>query len=209
MFDEKIKNFKALVKSKTQENDNKKKIENLVVFVVLLIITVIAVNVILGDNKKPDTNNSQNNAYKQLASETQIYSNISESSEYNLEEELENTLSKISGVGQVKVMITYSETSETVPLYNETIKESTTQETDTNGGIRTIISTDNSKEIIYEEQSGGSRVPITKKIILPKIEGALVIAEGANNTNIKIALIDAVIAITGLPTHKVQVFQMN
>lgn len=208
MLEEKFKNMKALIKSKTQGNDNKKKIENLVIFLVLLIITVIAINVILGNDEKPKTENSQNNAYKQLATETQNSSNISENSEYNLEEELEKTLSKISGVGQVKVMITYSETSETVPLYNETSKESTTQETDTNGGVRTITSTDNSKEIIYEEQSG-SRVPITKKVILPKVEGAIVIAEGAGNTNVKVALIDAVMAITGLPTHKVQVFEMK
>lgn len=208
MLEEKFKNMKALIKSKTQGNDNKKKIENLVIFLVLLIITVIAINVILGDDKKPETNKSENNAYKQLATENINSSNISESAEYNLEDELENVLSKIVGVGQVKVMITYSETSETVPLYNETNKESTTQETDTNGGTRTIQVSDSSKEIVYEEQSG-KKIPITKKVILPKVEGAIVIAKGANNANTKIALIDAVMAITGLPTHKVQVFEMK
>lgn len=209
MFGDKLKNIKALIKTKSENNPNKKKIENLVIFLILLIITVIAINVILGsDGDSKKNNNAENSAYKQLANEVDNNSNISVSSEYNLEEELEQVLSKISGVGQVEVLVTYSETSEIVPMYNENYTESTTQETDTNGGVRTIEQTDNSKEIIYEEQSG-QKVPITKKVVLPKIEGAIVIAEGANNTNTKVNIIQAVEAVTGVPTHKVQVFEMN
>lgn len=210
MFEDKLKNIKALMKTKQENNSNKKKIENLVIFLVLLIITIIAINVILGDDKKSNkNNNAENSAYKQLASEIDNNSsNISKNSEYTLKEELEDILSKIAGVGQVEVLITYSETSEIVPMYNENYTESTTQETDTNGGVRTIQQADNSKEIIYEEQSG-EKVPITKKVISPKIEGAIVIAQGASNTNIKVNIIQAVEAVTGLPTHKVQVFEMN
>lgn len=210
MLGDKFKNMKALIKTKSEKDNNKKKIENLVVFLVLLIITIIAINIILGDNKDANKNNNEGNtSYKQLANEIDNNSsNISENSEYTLEKELEDILSKISGVGQVKVLITYSETSEVVPMYNEKYTESTTQETDTNGGVRTIQQADNSKEIIYEEQSG-AKVPITKKVVSPKIEGAVVIAKGANNTNTKVNIIQAVQAVTGLPTHKVQVFEMN
>lgn len=209
MFGDKFKNMKALIKTKADKGDNKKKIENLVVFLVLLIITIIAINIILGDDKgDKKKEETQSSAYKQLASQGENLSNISQNSEYNLSNELETVLSKIAGVGQVNVLITYSETSETVPMYNETHTESTTQETDTSGGVRTIQQTDNSKEIIYEEQSG-EKMPITKKVVLPKIEGAIVIAEGAGNTNVKVNIIQAVEAVTGLPTHKVQVFEMN
>lgn len=210
MFGDKFKNMKALIKAKPEDGNNKKKIENLVIFLVLLIITIIAINVILGDNKDSNkNNNAENSAYKQLANEiNNNSSNISQNSEYTLKEELEGVLSKIYGVGQVEVLITYSETSEVVPMYNEKYTESTTQETDTNGGVRTIQQADNSKEIIYEEQSG-EKVPITKKVISPKIEGAIIIAEGASNTNTKVNIIQAVEAVTGLPTHKVQVFEMN
>lgn len=210
MLEDKFKKIKALIKTKSENSSNKKKIENLIVFLILLVITIIAINVILGDNdNSQQNNNAQNSSYKQLAEQVNNNSsNISDNSEYNLEEELEGVLSKISGVGQVKVLITYSETSEIVPMYNETYTESTTQETDTNGGVRTIQQTDNSKEIIYEEQSG-EKLPITKKVVLPKIEGAIIIAEGAGNTNTKVNIIQAVEAVTGLPTHKVQVFEMN
>ena len=209
MFGDKLKNIKDLIKIKNK-GTNKKKIENLIMFLVLLIITIIAINIVLGDNKKSNQNeNIQPSEYKQLSTENyNNSSNISNNSEYNLEEELENVLSKIAGVGQVKVLITYSESSEIVPMYNEKSTESTTQETDTNGGVRTIQQADNSKEIIYEEKSNG-KIPITKKVVLPKIEGAIVIAQGANNTNTKVNIIQAVGAVTGLPTHKVQVFEMN
>lgn len=212
MFKDKLDSFKALIVRKNEEQPQKKKIENLVVFLVLLIITIIAIKVIWSDNSSKKNNANNNNVnpeYKQLAVENnEIPSNNSVNDTYNLEEELEGILSKISGVGQVKVLITYSETSEIVPMYNETHRESTTQESDTNGGVRTIQETDKSKEIIYEENSG-EKVPITQKVVLPKIEGALVIAEGANNTSTKVNIIQAVEAVTGLATHKIQVFEMG
>lgn len=210
MFKDKLDSFKALIVKKNDNQPQKKKIENMVVFLVLLIITIIAIKVIWTDNSsKANPENNVTPEYKQLALEaSQNSSNISTNDTYNLEEELEGILSKISGVGQVKVLITYSETSEVVPMYNETHRESTTQESDTNGGVRTIQETDRSKEIIYEENSG-EKVPITQKVVLPKIEGALIIAEGANNTSTKVNIIQAVEAVTGLATHKIQVFEMG
>ena len=45
--------------------------------------------------------------------------------------------------------------------------------------------------------------------MLPKIEGAIVIAEGAGNANVKANIIQAVAAVTGVATYKVQVFPMD
>ena len=47
----------------------------------------------------------------------------------------------------------------------------------------------------------------TKKKVSPKIEGAIITAEGAGNSNIKTSIIQAVEAATGLATHKIQVFE--
>jgi len=99
MFKEKIV---ALVKAKTEGN-NKKNIENLVVFLVLLIVTVIAINTIWG---KEETNAEENpsNSYKVLAEslDENIKSNNEEVTEYNLQEELEDILAKIDGVRKRK-----------------------------------------------------------------------------------------------------------
>ena len=93
-------------------------------------------------------------------------------------------------------------------MYNENTKTSNTAETDTSGGTRTIQETDSQKEIIYEENDG-EKTPITQKVVEPKIEGAIITAKGANNADVKSSIIQAVEAVTGLATHKIQVFEMN
>lgn len=206
MFKDKFKNIKSIIIKKTDGN-NKKNIENLVVFLVLLIITVIAINTIWGTDKEETKSKDTNTTYKQLADSLDS-SNNKELEEYNLEEELEDILSKIAGVGKVQVLITYSETSEVVAMYNETYTSSNTEETDTNGGIRKIQSTDTNKEIIYEEKDG-EKIPITQKVVMPKMEGAIITAEGAGNVNIKTNIIQAVSAATGLSAYRIQVFEMN
>ena len=92
--------------------------------------------------------------------------------------------------------------------YNESTKNSNTEETDTSGGTRTIQETDSQKDIIYQE-TNGDKVPITQKIIQPKIEGAIITAKGADNVNVKNNIIQAVEAVTGLATHKIQVFSQD
>lgn len=176
MFGDKIKLLKSKFIKETEGN-NKRKIENLLVFLVLLIITVIAINTIWGEDKSK-TQQEENTTYKQLALENTLNSNNQESSEYNLEQSLEDILSKMYGVGRVDVLITYSQSSEIVAMYNEKYTSSSTEETDTSGGTRKIEETDTDKEIIFEEVNG-EKTPITQKVVMPKIEGAIITAEGA------------------------------
>ena len=123
--------IKSIVKKKTTGTGNSKKtIENLIVFLVLLIITIVSINVIWGKPKEEDENPAEDD-YKVLA-ENPNESNNSQTEEYNLEEKLEDILSKISGVGKVQVLITYSETSEVVAMQNENKNTSKTEETDSN-----------------------------------------------------------------------------
>ncbi len=209
MLKESIKKFKESI-SKQKEQNNKKNIENLVVFLILLIITIIAINTIWGGKKEETNQENSNTSYKKLAENinNSIDSNNSQLNEYNLEENLEDILSKITGVGKVKVLVTYSETSEVVAMYNEKNTLNNTEETDTNGGVRKIEQTDTDKEIIYEEKNG-QKTPITQKVIMPKIEGAIVTAEGASDPAIKTNIIQAVSAATGISTYRIQVFEMS
>ena len=204
MFKDKIK---SLIVKKTKGN-NKKTIENLVVFLILLIVTIIAINIIWKEDKDEETQIKQDDdiyeEYRVLAKDDNT-SNNSEKKAYNLEQELEDILSKIEGVGKVQVLITYSETSQVIAMYNENQNISVTEETDSQGGVRTIESTDASKEIILDGESN----PITEKMIMPKIEGAIIIAEGAGNASLKTNIVQAVSAVTGIATHKIQVFKMS
>ena len=187
------------------EGNNKKKIENIMVFIVILAITIVAINYIWNGDKQSKSSN--------IVPEAEGRNNVVQvSSEINYdenEEKLANILSNISGVGKVKVLLTYSETSTYVPIYNENLKESNKTETDSAGGSRTVSETDSQKEVIYKEDSNGNQEPVTQSIISPKIEGAIITAQGADNAEVKTSIIQAVEAATGLATHKIQVFKMS
>jgi len=105
-------------------------------------------------------------------------------------------------------MITYYEGSEVVPMYNEDYTSSSTQEADSNNGTRNILSSETKRDVVMSQDSGSS-TPVTAKITQPKIEGAIVTAEGGGNINIKANIIQAVAAVTGLASYKIQVFAMN
>lgn len=207
MFKDKLKKLIGNHTGETKGKDNKK-IENLVFFVILLIITVVIINFIWNGKKQTNKSNT-NTASKQLASNQDNASDTNTGIQTNeMEQSLESILSKIHGVGDVKVFIHYSQSSEVVPMYNENSKVSTTEETDTSGGIRKVQETDSQKDIVYQENNG-EKVAITQKVIEPKIEGAIITAKGAANASIKTSIIQAVEAVTGLATHKIQVFEMQ
>ena len=188
------------------DGNNKKKMENIIVFVVILIVTIVAINYIWNGEKKEEESNVTPEA--EGRNDVSYVSNNEVSSDEN-EEKLANILSNIQGAGKVKVLLTYSETSTYVPVYNENSKTSNTTETDSSGGSRTISETDSQKEVIYKEDGSGSKEPVTKSIISPKIEGAIITAQGADDANVKTNIIQAVEAATGLATHKIQVFKMG
>ena len=93
-------------------------------------------------------------------------------------------------------------------MYNEDSSVSITEETDSGGGTRTVNESSSKKDIIYEE-SNGVKTPITQSVINPKIEGAIITAQGASDANVKTNIIQAVEAVTGLATYKIQVFEME
>ena len=194
--------------NKTNELSSKKKIENLAVFLIILIITLLVINYIWNDDSKKNDGQT-NDQHKVLAKSYSENSNrIIEDSTFDIKTELEDILSNIEGVGKVKVMITYASTSTTMPIYNEESTEENTEETDSEGGTRKVTQTDVKKEVIYEENDEGKTL-ITQKTTSPEIEGAIITAEGAESSEVKSNIIQAVGAVTGLPTHRIQVFKMN
>ena len=208
MFKDKLK---KIVGNSEGQGNNKRKIENLVFLVIILIITVVIINYVWS-GEKSSNKKVKNSKGKQLATtnnnQTLASSQYNNTESISLEEKLEDILSKIEGVGSVKVFINYSESSETVAMYNENSKMSTTEETDKSGGTRKVEQTDSQKEVIYQEQNG-TKTPIVQKTVEPKIEGAIITAKGAGDINVKTSIIQAVEAATGLATHKIQVFTMS
>lgn len=193
--------LKELFKKSEDGKDKKKQIENIVVFIIILIVTVLIINSMWSGEENESNNNSVDTS-KILAQTT------SSSESDDLENRLEDILASINGVGRVKVLIKYSESSTVVAMYNETISESTTKESDGDGGSKDVKETENKKEIVYTDEDGANK-PITEKVVMPVIEGAIVTAQGAGNANVKSSIVSAVEAVTGLAVHKIQVFEMK
>ena len=74
--------------------------------------------------------------------------------------------------------------------------------------VESLNSLNISYQVVYQEDNG-EKTPITQKIVQPKIEGAIITAEGASDATVKTNIIQAVGAVTGLATHKIQVFEMG
>lgn len=189
---------------KNSDNGSKKQIENLIVLIIILAMTVFFINKIWNDKEKNKIESVDET--KQFADNVEFSSSNMEKD--NLQEKLEDVLSSMSGIEDIKVLINYSETSQVVAMYNENKTDSSTSETDSGGGIRTITQTDVKKEVVFSGDSG-STSPVTEKIIMPKIEGAIIMIKGKNDAVTKNEIISAVAAVTGLASHKIQVLSMN
>ena len=192
--------LKELFKKSENSKDKKKQIENIVVFIIILIITVLIINNMWSSGV--------NESKQDKADTTKVLAQTSSSQQDDLESNLEDILETINGVGKVKVLIKYSESSTVVAMYNETISESITKENDGNGGSKDVKESENKKEIVYTDEDGTNK-PITEKVVMPVIEGAIITAQGASNANIKTSIVSAVEAVTGLPVHKIQVFEKS
>lgn len=179
--------------------NKEKRIENLISLLIILVITLIVINKILDSDKKENLE-IQNETGVEFAKEEST--NISS----DLEKRLENILSKISGVGNVSVLLTYKESQALVPVYNINSSISTVEEKDTSGGSR-ITETENLQKDVIMQNSNSDIV--TEKNIMPIVEGAIITASGADDINVKSNIISAVEAVTGIATHKIQVFKME
>ena len=189
--------------SKEGENQNKKKIENLVFLIIILIVTIIIINAIW---KKDENSNNTTKDTNSLSGKILADDSKDEvSNQTELETKLENILSTIKNVGKVNVLINYSESSSLVPLYNESTTTSSTEEGDSGGGTRNVTETESKKDVVFSENSG-QKQPVTEKTVMPTIQGAIITAEGAK---VKTNIINAVGAVTGLSIDKIQVFETN
>lgn len=201
-------NIKDKFLAKFENKGSKKTIENLVVFVIILIATIIFINYIWNGDKKKNTDGNKQSVLADNQHDEQSVNINNGSSNSSLENQLEELLKKLAGVEDVKVLITYAETNRVVPMYNEDNQHSTTQEEDNQGGVRTINENSSKKEVVYQENNGQKNV-VTSSVITPEIKGAVVLAKGVGNSVVKSNIVQAVEAATGLPTHKIQVFEMK
>lgn len=105
----------------------------------------------------------------------------------SLARELEEILSKIDGVGQVKVLLSIAEGERTVYQYDE------------GTGLDTVIITDENR----------AQTPVVQQVLPPVYQGAVIVCQGAGSASVKLMVVEAVAAVTGLRSDQISVLKMK
>ena len=108
----------------------------------------------------------------------------------DLEEELEEILSQISGVGKTEVLLTEFSGSETIYQSDSGYNLS---------GNDTVILTDSNR----------SQYGLVRQILSPVYKGAVVVCKGADSASVRLAVVDAVMRATGLSSDCISVLKMK
>ena len=165
-----------------------------------IIICIIFISLILliyfGNWTKVFKKEESTNASAGTSSELSFNSSISFISE--TEEKLERVLSNLEGVGKANVMITLESGPEIVIANN--LEEKTTY---LENGTEKNVSIIKTPIIVTED---GVNKPIILMEILPKIQGVIVIAEGADDVRVKLNIYQALQAIVSISSDNIQVF---
>lgn len=125
-----------------------------------------------------------------------------------LEKKLEEALTQMAGVGEVKVVITMASSVEKVVEKEQPVNRSNTAETDSQGGSRNVNTLEMGDSTVYSTQNGQS-TPYVVKVLQPQVEGVIVVAQGAGNGNVNRNISEAVQVLFGIEAHKIKVLKMK
>ncbi|WP_108490747.1 stage III sporulation protein AG [Bacillus velezensis] len=124
--------------------------------------------------------------------------------ERDYENQLKEILETIIGVEDVSIVVNVDATSLKVFEKNKTEKDTTTEETDKEGGKRSVTD-QTSEEQIVMIRNGDQETPVVVQTKKPDIRGVLVVAQGVDNVQIKKTIIDAVTRVLDVPSYRVAV----
>ncbi len=193
------------IKKLYKQENYKKFITNLLIILIIGVIIMIAASSFTGSqlnqNQAPNSTQNQLNLDRKDSDLIDNYST-------KLENDLEDILSSIKGIGEVKVMITLEGTAERIPALNITETKETTKEEDSEGGTREVFRDDSSKQVVTSNNSGEDSLVVTKEV-KPKIQGAIVVAQGVDDPELKELVYRAVKTVLGISGNKVDVFSSN
>lgn len=116
--------------------------------------------------------------------------------ENNLQVQLEEILEQIAGAGHVKVMLAVDQGESIIYQTDTTYAQS---ENNTDSRSQTILITDG------ERNENG----LVHQKIPPVYRGAIVLAQGADDPTVKLAIAEAVSDVTGLGTDRISILKMK
>ncbi|MCL6449726.1 MAG: hypothetical protein K6T75_00300 [Acetobacteraceae bacterium] len=122
-----------------------------------------------------------------------------------LEASLERVLSQIEGAGKVVVMVALASGPRWVPARQPTERTTRTEERDAGGGTRTVVEEERSSPVVVERREGGGEQAMVEEVRGPEVTGAVVVADGAADPEVRSRLVLAACTALGLPAHRVVV----
>ena len=177
---------------KSMFKDKRKRTQNLILLVILLVLLLIACNYIFKTDTNKKSNNTSSNTNINNSNNSNNSNNISNNNS-KLEEKLSIILSQIQGISDVSIVLSYSQEESKNVVYN-------TKEEQSDGKNTT------EKVVAYNEE-GSKKTAIVESIESPKVEGAIVVAKGADNVDLRSKIATAVSTVVDIPVYKVQVFE--
>lgn len=123
---------------------------------------------------------------------TSVSVETSVSSQETLEEELAGILSKIQGAGKVEVLLTEYTGSET--LYQTDVDQD---------------GSDTRRDTVIITDSGKAETGLVRQVNPPKYLGALIVCQGGDSPSVKLAVMEAVMRVTGLSSNQISVLKMK
>ncbi len=141
--------------------------------------------------------------------ETEVSFMVANTYEKDLCQSLQQVLEHIDGISQVQVFINFAGSKESTYglVHEENSKQ--TAESDREGGQREILE-NNSKEnyILLREANGGEK-PLLLSESMPRITGVLVVAQGMENSGLRLRVIHAIQSVLNLPVHRIAVLPLG
>lgn len=116
-----------------------------------------------------------------------------------LADDLEQALTSMDGVGEVRVMITFQDSGEAI-VEKDVIKSSS-------GQNNTQTGSQYQESTVYLEEN--NREPYVSQQKLPAVEGVLVVAQGGGDSRVKQEISDVVQALFPVQAHKIKIVKMQ
>ena len=187
-------------------------------YVYVLIVVLLGVGIMIAGNLfssgEPDQAAEVNSVFsgsKQEEEDVETFgqknqSNFKSVKDYEeyLQNEMKEALETIAGVEEVKVVIYVDSSEKKVYERNKTTQKQVTEETDQEGGKRTVEDTSVDEQLVLVKK-GDKEGPIVSETHKPSVRGVLVVAKGAENIQIKKWIIEAVTRSLDVPSHRVSV----
>lgn len=202
----KIPEYIEQIFGKWKQKENGKKMTPKEKWMLLLLSGLLLAVIIFPAGKKEE--NSLSTALDVQQEENGSYQNIysggsTELNQYEryLSEQLEQILSQIDGAGAVEAWVTLSGSSEAVLFEEKDHNTTNLEEADSVGGTRHEETSQTDKTVVTD--SSGN--PYIIKTLQPKVEGVLVVAEGAGDSVVKKNISEAAQVLFGIDAHRIKV----